>query len=87
MTRQDAGRLGGLQTLMRHGPEHLKIVGQRGGRPRSMTLAERRQLTALGTENKTEEVMAVQPDNLRVLKKLWRQQRSEPVVCQSGEAR
>jgi len=29
-----AGRLGGLQTLLRHGRSHFAAIGARGGRPR-----------------------------------------------------
>jgi hypothetical protein len=30
-TRQDAGRLGGQVTKERHGQEHFKSIGERGG--------------------------------------------------------
>lgn len=29
-TKQTAGRKGGLRTLARHGPEHMRRIGQRG---------------------------------------------------------
>lgn len=29
-TKQQAGRKGGLTTLARHGPEHMRRIGQRG---------------------------------------------------------
>ena len=31
---QDYGRMGGLQTYLRHGREHMVALGKRGGRPR-----------------------------------------------------
>ena len=31
-TKQTAGRRGGLATLARHGPEHMRKIGQQGAR-------------------------------------------------------
>jgi len=31
---RDYGRMGGLQTVMRYGREHMVALGKRGGRPR-----------------------------------------------------
>ena len=36
--RSDAGRIGGLQTILRHGREHLVAAGRLGGRPRAVML-------------------------------------------------
>lgn len=38
--RRRAGRIGGIQTFLRHGREHYVKAGRRGGRPRLPTLAE-----------------------------------------------
>lgn len=37
--RQDAGRLGGISTLMRYGNDHYSEIGAKGGRPRARTLS------------------------------------------------
>jgi len=34
MNKSDAGRIGGLTTLLRHGQEHYSKAGKLGGRPR-----------------------------------------------------
>ena len=39
--KQDAGRLGGLSTLMRYGNDHYSEIGRKGGRPRARTLEEK----------------------------------------------
>ena len=36
--RQDAGRLGGISTLMKYGNDHYSEIGARGGRPKAKTL-------------------------------------------------
>jgi len=61
---RDYGRMGGLQTLMRYGREHMVKLGKRGGRPRL------RQLPAPETETKIREGMAARPNSLKVLKEL-----------------
>jgi len=33
MNRREAGRLGGLQTYLRHGVAHMRRIGRCGGRP------------------------------------------------------
>jgi general stress protein YciG len=35
--RQIAGRMGGVQTCLRYGKEHMKEIGRLGGRPKVMT--------------------------------------------------
>ena len=65
------GRIGGLQTFLRHGSSHMAEIGRKGGRPKL------RQLPVPKTENKVREGMAAQPNNLKVLKELWRQKRGE----------
>jgi hypothetical protein len=44
LTRAEAGRLGGQKTLEKYGIEHFRHLGNehghKGGRPRSLTLAE-----------------------------------------------
>lgn len=34
------GRIGGLQTVLRHGREHMVEIGSRGGRPKHKTLRQ-----------------------------------------------
>jgi len=64
LTRADYGRIGGLQTLVKYGREHFVALGKRGGRPKL------RQLSApeVQLEKKEERL----PNNLRVLRELWR---------------
>lgn len=38
--RRMAGRLGGLQTYLRYGEEHMREIGRRGGQARLPTLEE-----------------------------------------------
>lgn len=38
--RQDAGRLGGISTLMKYGNDHYSKLGKQGGRPRAKRLEE-----------------------------------------------
>jgi len=66
--KQDAGRLGGLQTFLRYGSEHFRAMGKRGGRPKLQTLSEVRQLPAPTVNNykKGERL----PNNLKELKGL-----------------
>jgi hypothetical protein len=40
MTRQDAGRIGGLQTALLHGREEAQRRGRLGGRPRNLTYSQ-----------------------------------------------
>ncbi|MBA7687969.1 hypothetical protein ES703_96443 [subsurface metagenome] len=37
--RQDAGRLGGISTLMKYGNGHFSEIGAKGGRPKAKTLS------------------------------------------------
>lgn len=37
--RQDAGRLGGISTLMKYGKNHYSEIGAKGGRPKAKTLS------------------------------------------------
>lgn len=75
---QDYGRMGGIQTYLRHGREHMIVIGRRGGRPRI------RQLSVPLTENKVREGMAAQPTNLKVLRELWREHREELSAASSS---
>jgi len=68
MTRAEAGRIGGIQTLLRHGREHFSLAGQRGGRPKAMTLQQQP-----APENLMNGGEAVQrPFSLKKLKELYR---------------
>ena len=79
MNRRDAGRIGGLQTYLRHGKEHMSGMGEKGGRPRVRTLNELRQQTAPQAQIKIREEKV--PSRLSELRKVYRlQQRSEPVI-------
>jgi len=72
MTRAEAGRIGGIQTLLRHGREHFSLAGQRGGRPRARTI---RQQSAPRIFTKGE--AAQRPFSLKTLKELWDSKRGE----------
>lgn len=73
MNYRDYGRIGGLQTSLRYGQDYMKELGRRGGLARRLsTLSELRQQSAPKTENKLREGMVAQPNNLRVLKELWK---------------
>ncbi len=37
--RQDAGRLGGISTLMKYGNDHFSEIGAKGGRPKAKKLS------------------------------------------------
>lgn len=65
LTYADYGRIGGLQTVLRHPPGYMRELGAKGGRPRL------RQLSIPKTENKIREGMAARPNNLKVLKELY----------------
>jgi hypothetical protein len=43
MSKAEAGRLGGLKTYERHGHAHYVAMGEKGGRPRSLTISEIKQ--------------------------------------------
>ena len=78
LTWADYGRMGGQATLAKYGREYFAEIGRRGGLAgRLPTIADLRQQQAPKTENKLKEGMAAQPNNLRVLKELWRKKRGE----------
>ena len=64
-TRQDAGRLGGLQTSLRYGSGHYSAIGKTGGRPRLEAVPE--------AQNKNEGERL--PTGLKELRELYRQRR------------
>ena len=47
--KQDAGRLGGISTLMKYGNGHFSEIGAKGGRPKAQTLS------SLSASNKEKE--------------------------------
>lgn len=63
MDRKTISRLGGLQTRLRYGKEHMKETGRLGGRPRAKVLSS---LPASITKG------GMLPGDLRELKRLWR---------------
>lgn len=69
---QDYGRLGGLQTFMRYGRDHMAEIGQLGGRPRSNSIADLRQQPASEAQIQIKEVKL--PNQLSELKKRWKLQ-------------
>lgn len=73
---RDYGRIGGLQTLMRYGREHMAEIGRRGGRPRL------RQLPT--PEAQTQLKGGWLPNRLSELKELWKQRRGELCVVNSS---
>ena len=40
MSKQEAGRLGGLQTYLKHGAGYMSETGKKGGRPRARTIRD-----------------------------------------------
>jgi uncharacterized protein len=40
-TRQDAGRLGGLKTARKHGPDFYRKIGRAGGKARGVKKEEK----------------------------------------------
>jgi hypothetical protein len=82
----DAGRLGGLQTYLRHGREHMAAMGRQGGRPRAMTFDElKKQPEFLKAEEEARRRMdtpGAQTNSLVKLKRLWRLRRkgSKPAI-------
>jgi len=75
--KQKAGRLGGLATFHKYGREGMVARGNRGGRPRSLTLEERQQQLLKAQENKKEvmDTPGKLPGSLKELKKLYLHQR------------
>jgi len=72
MNKREAGRLGGLVTFLRHGPEGMAERGRRGGRPRVPTLDRQRQ--SQGAQTKEREVMDTPSrlsNNLTELRRLY----------------
>lgn len=69
--KQKAGIIGGLQTFLRHGPEHMRTIGRLGGRPKSPTLEDLIRRTA-SSELKKEVVL---PNGLSALRRLYAERR------------
>ena len=76
-THRDYGRMGGLQTLVRYGREHMSEIGKRGGRPRL------RQLPAPEAKSKRNGGNRL-PNRLGELKELWRERREELLAASSS---
>lgn len=74
---QDYGRIGGLQTVLRHGRQHMSEIGKKGGRPKL-----RRQQAPEAQIQIREGWL---PNRLSELKELFKlQQRSKPVNNENG---
>jgi len=78
--RRRAGRLGGIQTYLRHGRGHYVSMGKKGGRPRLPGYAE---LLEMGkNKNERRQSTEYKPTELKrlslcALRKLWRATRGE----------
>lgn len=71
--RKEAGRLGGIMTFSRYGPEGMKERAKLGGRPKLPTTGEIRQQSAsLAPLHKNEKEERL-PNGLRGLKRLYLQ--------------
>ena len=62
---RDYGRMGGLQTVLRHPPGYMKELGAKGGRPRLRQLAVPKVESQLKGGNRL-------PNRLSELRELWR---------------
>jgi len=76
--RQDAGRIGGIQTSLRYGTAHMIDIGRRGGRPKARTLIKQQSACEVSIEN---ERKARLPNDLKGLKTLWKERRGESLVA------
>ena len=76
LTHADHGRIGGLQTLLRHPPGYMKELGARGGRPKL------RQLPAPTVQSKRNGGRL--PNSLKELKELWQEHREELLAASSS---
>jgi len=79
MTKADAGRLGGLQTYLRHGRSEMARRGRMGGRPRSKTYSELFPAAAANNEEKEAGIIStLNLDlSLKELRELWKIKREE----------
>lgn len=81
---RDYGRLGGLQTALRHGREHMAEIGKHGGLAgRLPTIAELRQQTVPQIQLKEERL----PNRLTELKALWKERWGEHEAANSSPRR
>lgn len=75
-TWADYGRIGGLQTTLRHGRDYMAELGRRGGLAgRLPTLSELRQQTAPKAQIQIREGRL--SNRLSELKELWKEKRGE----------
>ena len=70
MNYRDYGRIGGLQTVLRHGREHMSKIGKCGGRPRLRRLPAPK---AKSNQNGGDRL----PNRLGELKELWKEKWGE----------
>jgi len=79
MTKADAGRLGGLQTYLRHGRSEMARRGRMGGRPRAKTYSELFPAPAANNEEKEAGIIStLNLDlSLKELRELWKIKREE----------
>lgn len=86
MSKDVAGRKGGLATLKRYGRDQLTEWGKRGGRPRSPNYDEIRQRQLLEQNNNHKEVITGPPGNLRQLRRSYKLRRRSSDINQIPEA-
>jgi len=68
---REYGRLGGLQTAIRHGRQHMVEIGRRGGLARRLpTISEMRQQTVHEAQYSLKGGVRL-PNQLSELKRLW----------------
>ena len=77
MDRKTIGRMGGLQTSLRYGKEHMREIGKLGGRPKVMT----RSLTALEIKSPENGNNGL-PNSLAELKRLIKRNNQRGVLSQ-----
>jgi hypothetical protein len=81
MTRAEAGKLGGLTTLEKHGRDHFRRNGLKygslGGRPRALTIAD------LPRQQSSPRILegGKLPSNLKKLKEMVKQISAEGCAC------
>ena len=68
MNRREAGRLGGLTTYLKYGPDHMRAMAKKGGRPRAKTIADIAQPAPKEIFKKGDSL----PSSLTELKKMYR---------------
>jgi len=76
--KSDAGRIGGLQTYLKHGRAHMAAMGRLGGRPRLATLEEIRESQRTEEKENEDRRKDTARLSLKHLRELWRSSREKP---------